>query len=106
MRALLTREGSKARDFLDVYFVCTRLGIKLDDVEKCIVTKTDFALKLYDKYRTNLKEKIELLNSGKIFEWGEERNLLLSEINEREFYTFLDRFQGFLAKVVKSVGYA
>lgn len=106
VRALLTREGTKARDFLDVYFICTRLGIKLEDVEKCIVTKTDFALKLYDKYRTNLKEKIELLNSGKIFEWSEERDLLLSEINEGDFYTFLGVVQGFLKKVVKSVGYA
>lgn len=98
---MLTREGTKARDFLDVYLICTRFGVKLDVVEKCIVKKTNFALKLYDKYRTNLKEKIGLLQSGKLFEWGKEREYLLSEIDEKDFYSFLSEFQKFLTKIIK-----
>ena len=39
VRAVLTREGTKARDFLDVYFICRRFGIRLEDVEGCIVSK-------------------------------------------------------------------
>jgi len=104
VRALLTREGTKARDFLDVYFICRRLGIKLEDVEGCIVSKTNFAIELYDKYRFNLKEKNALLQSGKIFDWGKERDLLLSEIDETDFYSFLSEFQVFLKKIVKNIG--
>jgi len=105
VRALLTREGTKARDFLDVYLICTKFGVKLDDVEKCIVNKTNFALKLYGKYRTNLKGKIGLMQSGKLFEWGEERALLLAEIDEKGFYSFLGELQEFLKKIVSSLNY-
>ncbi|NJD75774.1 MAG: nucleotidyl transferase AbiEii/AbiGii toxin family protein [Candidatus Methanoperedens sp.] len=103
VRALLTREGTKARDFLDVYFICKRLGIKLEDVEGCIVSKTNFAIELYDKYRFNLKEKNALLQSGKIFDWGRERDLLLSEIDDMDFYSFLSEFQVFLRKIIKNI---
>jgi len=104
VRALLTREGTKARDFLDVYFICRRLGIKLEDVEGCIVSKTNFAIELYDKYRFNLKEKNALLQSGKIFDWGKERDLLLSEIDDTDFYSFLSEFQVFLKRIIKNIG--
>ncbi len=105
VRALLTREGTKARDFLDVYLICTKFGLKLDDVEKCIVRKVSFAARLYGKYRANLKEKIKLLESGRLFEWGEERELLLAEMDESDFYAFLSEFQEFLKKIVKATGY-
>lgn len=39
VRALLTREGVKTRDFLDVFFISKKLGIKPEDVEKCIIKK-------------------------------------------------------------------
>ncbi|MCX9078543.1 MAG: nucleotidyl transferase AbiEii/AbiGii toxin family protein [Candidatus Methanoperedens sp.] len=104
VRALLTREGTKARDFLDVYFICRRLGIKLEGVGECIVSKTNFAIELYDKYRFNLKEKNALLQSGKIFDWGKERDLLLSEIDETDFYSFLSEFQFFLKRIIKNIG--
>ncbi len=103
VRALLTREGTKARDFLDAYFISSRLGIRLEDVEGCIISKTNFALDLYDKYRSNLKEKIALLQSGNIFEWGAERDLLLSEINDADFYSFLNEFQDFLKGIITNI---
>ncbi len=105
VRALLTREGTKARDFLDVYLIWKRFGTRPEDVEECLVSKIDFALKLYYKYRTNLKEKVGLLNSGKLFDWGAERELLLSEIDEGDFYKFLGGFEAFLKKVTKALGY-
>jgi hypothetical protein len=46
VRAILTREGTKARDFLDAYFIYKQFGIKLERMEPCIVKKTNFALKL------------------------------------------------------------
>jgi predicted nucleotidyltransferase component of viral defense system len=105
VRAILTREGTKARDFLDVYFICKQFGIKLEDVERCIVNKTNFALKLYGKYRSNLKENTSLLDSRKLFQWGEERALLLAEIDERHFYSFLNEFPKFLRKIISNLNY-
>ncbi len=55
--------------------------------------------------QTNLKEKIKLLESGRLFEWGEERELLLAEMDESDFYAFLSEFQEFLKKIVKATGY-
>jgi hypothetical protein len=48
VRALLTREGTKARDFLDVYLTWKRFGIRPEDEEECIVGKIDFSLKYPD----------------------------------------------------------
>jgi predicted nucleotidyltransferase component of viral defense system len=106
VRALLTREGTKARDFLDVYLVWKRFGIRPEDEEKCIVNKINFSLRLYAKYRSHLKQKVALLNSQKLFDWGAEKELLLSDIDGRDFYRFLDGFQEFLKKIMKAVGYA
>jgi predicted nucleotidyltransferase component of viral defense system len=105
VRALLTREGTKARDFLDAYFICKKLDVKLDDVRDCIISKTKFALRFYSKYRSNLKDKASVLASGKLFEWSEERDLLLSDIEEDDFYSFLDEFNPFLRQIVKELGY-
>jgi hypothetical protein len=105
VRALLTREGTKARDFLDVYLIWKRFGIRPEDEEKCTVGKIGFSLKLYAKYRGHLKQKVALLNSGKLFDWGAEKELLLSDIDEADFYKFLDGFDTFLKRVVGSLKY-
>jgi predicted nucleotidyltransferase component of viral defense system len=105
VRALLTREGTKARDFLDVYLIWKRFGIRPEDEEKCIVSKIDFSLKLYAKYRDHLKQKVALLNSGKLFDWGTEKELLLSDIDEADFYKFLGSFEMFLKRVVGNLKY-
>ena len=100
VRALLTREGTKARDFLDVYLIWKRFGTRPEDEEKCIVSKIDFSLKLYAKYKSHLKQKVALLNSGKLFDWGTEKEFLLSDIDEGDFYKFLSSFETFLKRVV------
>jgi hypothetical protein len=105
VRALLTRRGTKARDFLDVYLIYKNYGIKPADVEECIVKKVNFALKLYVRFRHNLKAKMKLLAGERLFDWGQERGLLLSEIDETEFYPFLSEFQIFLKGIVKVLGY-
>lgn len=105
VRALLTREGTKARDFLDVYFISEKFGIRLESMERYVVEKLNFALKLYSKYKTNLRRKIPLLNSGKLFAWGTEKELLLTDIDEKEFYSFLTEFEGFLKRIVSDLNY-
>lgn len=105
VRALLTREGTKARDFLDVYLIWRRFGIRPEDEEKCIIGKIDFSLKLYAKYRVHLKQKVALLTSGRLFDWGAEKELLLSDIDEADLYEFLGGFETFLKKIVAALGY-
>lgn len=47
VRAILTRKGIKARDFLDVYLICSKFGINLEELHEIIVEKTKFILNLY-----------------------------------------------------------
>lgn len=101
IRAILTRRGNKARDFLDAYFIHKEFGIEPEDVAGCALRKTKAMLKLYSRYRSNLKSKTSLMAKGDIFRWGEERDLLLTEIDEGDFYAFVERFGVFLKRVVK-----
>lgn len=101
IRALITRKGVKARDFLDVFFIQKELGIKPTDVEKCVIKKTNHVLNLYSKYRENLKAKEKLVEKGTIFEWGAERELLLTEINEKEFQKFVKELTEYLKALIK-----
>lgn len=105
VRALLTREGTKARDFLDVYFISKKFGTRPESMERYVLDKLNFALKLYSKYKTNLRKKIPILNSDKLFAWGTEKDLLLTEIDEKEFYSFLAKFDVFLKDIISKLGY-
>ncbi len=102
VRAILTRRGTKARDFLDVYLISREFEIKPDEVEECIIQKIKSALLMYARYRTNFKAKAKQLESGSLFEWGAERDLLISDIDEQDFYSFLNGFQSFLRNVIKA----
>jgi len=57
IRAILTRKGVKARDYLDIFFISKKSGIKPRDVEKCAIEKINRSTGLYEKYRDNLEEK-------------------------------------------------
>ncbi len=103
VRALLTRRGTKARDFVDVYLISKEYELKAESVRPCVVSKINFAIELYSRFRSNLASKKALLRSGKIFEWGEERGLLLSELDDADFYSFLKDFEGFLRGVMDTV---
>jgi hypothetical protein len=37
------------------------------------------------------------------FNWGEEKGLLLKEIDEKDFYKFIDRLKAFLKKVMDNL---
>jgi predicted nucleotidyltransferase component of viral defense system len=95
-RAILTRRGIKARDFVDIYLITNKFGIKIQDLEDEIVEKTNFILNLYEKYRLNFGEKLKLLNSNDFFRWGTERELLLKDIDEKQFNRFVMELQNFL----------
>jgi predicted nucleotidyltransferase component of viral defense system len=103
VRAILTRRGIKARDFVDIYLISRKYGIKIQGLKKEITEKIKLMLELYQKYRTNLVEKIKLLESDDLFEWGTEKELLLKDINEEKFSRFVKEFQEFLKKLGKDI---
>ena len=80
VRALLTRRGTNARDFLDVYLIYKNYGIRPEDIETCIKAKVDFALAMYSRFRTNMKDKLSLLREGRLFDWGEERGARIASV--------------------------
>jgi len=102
VRSILTRLGIKARDFVDIYLICKKYGIRLEDMHDPIVAKTRFMLDLYEKYRKNLEAKKDMLTSQP-FRWGEEKGLLLQEIDEKELFGFLERSRPFLKKITQEV---
>ncbi len=102
IRAILTRQGIKARDFLDVYLIGKEFDISLEEIFSCALEKTKFILNLYARYRQNLEDKRSIMLSTP-FSWGEEKGLLLKEINEKDFYNFIEKARLFLMKVVESL---
>ena len=102
-RSLLTRRGIKARDFVDMFQISKTFDIDLDELKSQMVEKTAFSLKIYRKYRENLRRKKEMLGSDDFFEWGAERELLLCEISEAEFYGFVRKVLHFLREIVEEV---
>jgi predicted nucleotidyltransferase component of viral defense system len=102
IRAILTRHGTKARDFLDVYLIEKEFDILLEDIFGCTIEKTKFTLNLYERYRENLEEKKSTVLSMP-FSWGEEKGLLLNEIDEKDFYKFIEKLRAFLKKVIESL---
>ncbi len=102
VRSILTREGFKARDFLDVYLLCKKYNLKLEDLFEPIVDKIRFVLGIYQKYKENFEAK-KAVFALEPFRWGEEKRLLLQEIDGKEFDKFLGNFQPFLKKVIEKV---
>ena len=96
VRAILTRRGVKARDFVDVFLITLKFDLKVQDLQKEIIEKIEFMIGMYHKYQENLDEKIKLLDSNDLFEWGTEKELLLEDIPEEQFNRFVNEFQGVL----------
>jgi hypothetical protein len=78
VRAILTRKGVKARDFIDAYLIQKETGVRPEDLEAVIIDKTRFILK-YEKYRQNLKQKTAVTPTFKL---GEEEKLLLKPLDK------------------------
>ncbi len=102
VRSILTRRGMKARDFADVYLISKKFGIRPEDLKKDIVAKTLFALNMYAKYKNNFNEKKRLLKEKNIFAWGYEKGLLLADMDEKDFYAFLENFLEFLRDIAEN----
>ena len=102
IRSILTRQGIKARDFLDVYLISKKFQIDLEDIYDPIVSKTKFMLDFYEKYRENFEKKKSLVTSLP-FRWGEEKELLLQPIDEKDFFKFLEKLKPALKRIIEKI---
>lgn len=93
VRAILTRRGVKARDFIDVYMIEKAKKLKVQDFKKQIIDKTRYMLK-FEKYRKNLDAKSEF----KLEKEAEKRILFDSLPDDFDF--FLRKFNVFLKEIV------
>jgi len=99
VRAILTRRGIKARDFVDVFLITKKDKLDLNDFKKEIIEKISDMLK-FEKYSQNIKNKETQFNDDLIL--GEEEALMLTPI-EKSFPKFLKEFNVFLKEIIKEL---
>ncbi|MFO7991818.1 MAG: nucleotidyl transferase AbiEii/AbiGii toxin family protein [Thermoplasmata archaeon] len=103
VRSILLRRGVKARDFLDIYKICDERDLELSRYTEEIVRKTNFSLDLYRKYRKNLDDKKLILSNKDLFSWGDEREFVLTDIDEEHLYGSVDKINTLLIDVVNNL---
>lgn len=101
MRAILTRRGVKARDFLDIYLINKKYGLSPEEVRPCLEKKIIFAISSFQKYNDNFEDKKELLFQDQLFDWGSEKDLLVNELDEDDFNLFISKLLDFLKRFIK-----
>ncbi len=98
IRAILTRRGTKARDFVDVFLIVKKEKLNLNDFKKEIKEKINNMLK-FEKYNQNIKNKETQLKEDLILE---EEALMLTPI-DKGFPKFLKEFNPFLIEIIKEL---
>ena len=99
VRAILTRRGIKARDFVDVFLIVMKEKLNLNDFKKEIIEKISDMLK-FEKYTLNIKNKEAQLDNDLIL--GEEEALMLIPI-DKSFPKFLKEFNVFLREIIQEL---
>ncbi len=99
VRAILTRKGIKARDFVDVFLITKKDKLDLNDFRKEIIEKISDMLN-FEKYTLNIKNKETQFNDDFIL--GEEEALMLTPI-DKSFPKFLKEFDIFLREIIKEL---
>ena len=98
VRAILTRKGVKARDFIDLYYL-SKQGILVENVEKEAIAKTRDMLR-YMKYADNM-----LLKGGALskLDIGKERYLLVGKTGD-DFRKFSEAITPRLIRMIRELG--
>lgn len=89
IRAILTRRGTKSRDYIDVYLLIKKLNLDYKKVKGDVLKKTEFMF-MYDKYL----EHLSVVKPEKLI-LSDEENLLLEPLDEG-FKDFLPEFFEYL----------
>jgi len=99
VRAIITRKGIKARDFIDIYLIQKEMVIGIKGMEKKIIEKTLFMLK-YEKYLSNIKDKSRELEEE--FSLEKEEGLLLKPL-PNDFKKFVEENKPILEGIIKKI---
>ena len=99
VRAILTRRGIKARDFVDVFLIVKKEKLNLNEFKNQIIEKISDMLK-FEKYTLNIENKENQLNDNLIL--GEEEALMLTPI-DKGFPKFLKEYNVFLREIIKEL---
>lgn len=98
IRAILTRHRTKARDYIDIYFIQKKANIEAEDIEAHVIEKTGYMMK-YKKYQQNIKQKT--INKPR-FKLGDEEKLLLKPLDP-QFHQFLRKFNKNIDKLINQL---
>jgi predicted nucleotidyltransferase component of viral defense system len=101
VRALLTRTGAKARDYVDLYFISQKYKVSIDQFIAEVIKKIQFATKRNQRYRNNFLSTEKALQEGSMFKWGDEEKYLLTPINTQEFDAYVDNLENKLRSIIK-----
>ena len=99
IRAIITRKGVKARDFVDIFLITKKDKLNLNDFKKEIIEKISNMLK-FEKYSQNIKNKETQLKEDLIL--GEEEALMLTPM-DKGFPKFLKESNLFLKEIIKEL---
>ncbi len=97
VRAILTRRGIRARDFVDVFAITQKLNKDIEAFKTYITSKIQFMLK-YEKYQQNLEDKTNIKTWLRA---GEEEYLLLKPL--KGFQPYAEKLQPFLNELVSEI---
>ena len=98
IRAILTRRGIKARDYIDVYMIEKKEKLNVQKFKKQIIEKISFVLK-FEKYKTNLTNKQP---TDFMFDRREEEKILLIAL-PKDFEDFFDKLKPFLVQIANEL---
>lgn len=99
VRAILTRKGTKARDYIDVYMIQKHENLEVKDFREQILRKVRSAL-ANEKYKLNLNER---QGSDFSVNRAEEQRILLVPL-PKDFDTFINELNPFLKELVEETG--
>ena len=96
VRAILTRRGVKARDYVDIYMIEKKEKLEVSDFEKQIIEKVHAVMK-FEKYKLNFSEKKDFT-----FDKSEIDRILLIPLH-KDFDTFSRKLKLFLQLLTKKI---
>lgn len=94
-RAILTRKGTKFRDFVDIYKIIKLKKYNLEDFEQDIIDKVTYAIK-FEKYTLNLNSKIK---GGLQLSKEEEEKIVLHPL-DNDFEAFYNQILSFADNIL------
>lgn len=102
LRAIMTRQGIKARDYVDLYMIENKYKISPKSLIDIIVRKTTFATRGNMRYRESIVNKGEELKRGPLFKWRDEEKFLIKEIDSYKFESYTIEIDEMIKEIIEN----